>query len=204
MKSKLGVTLMILGAMLVIAALSLAVFNIHADREAEKKSMSVLVKLEEEITQRSETNNTNIELNVSHENLNETGTLDAIMVKNKNYIGIIDIPAINIKLPVLSEWNYDNLKIAPCRYSGTIDSSMILAAHNYSGHFGKLKNLILDDEVYFIDVNGKVYEFYVDYIEIIDGNSADKMLAGDWDLSMFTCTFDGTERVTIRCKKNTQ
>ncbi len=200
MKSKVGIILMTFGAMLVAAALSLAVYNIYTDKQAEKKSGTVLVKLEDEIAQRSDENINNNFIS-SNQNQDEIKDMETVSINSKNYIGIIDIPAIGIKLPVLSEWNYDNLDIAPCRYSGSIDDGLILAAHNYSGHFGKLKNLILDDEVYFIDINGRVYDFFVDHIEIIDGNQPDEMLAGDWDLSMFTCTFDGTERVTIRCKK---
>lgn len=200
MKGKVGIILMTFGAMLVAAALSLAVYNIYTDKQAEKNSSTVLVKLEEEITQRSDENISSDFIDNS-QNQDEVGDMETISINGKNYIGIIDIPTIGIKLPVLSEWNYDNLDIAPCRYSGSIDKGLILAAHNFTGHFGKLKNLILDDEVYFIDANGKIHNYYVDYIDTIDGNQADKMLAGDWDLTMFTCTFDGTERVTIRCRK---
>lgn len=196
MKSKIGIILMTLGAMFVTAALSLAVYNIYTDRQAEKNSGDVLIKLEEEISQRSETSS--IILN------NETDEKEAvsIAINNNEYIGIINIPSINIKLPVLKEWNYDNLDIAPCRYNGSItEGGFIIAAHNYSGHFGKLKNLVLDDEIYFTDTNGKAHIFYVDLIETINGNQPDKMLAGEWDLTLFTCNFDGTARVTIRCKK---
>lgn len=198
MRSKLGITFMTIGAVLVTAALSLAVYNIYMDREAGKKSSNVIINLEKKITQRSIENTNTYSAMIS-----EAGQEpEPIAVNNSNYIGIIDIPVINIKLPVLSEWSYDNLKISPCRYIGSItDGGFIIAAHNYTSHFGKLKDLMYDDEIYFIDTNGKAHEFFVSEIEEINGEDADRMEKGNWPLTLFTCNFDGTERVTIRCEK---
>lgn len=196
MRSKFGVTLMTIGAMLVTAALSLAVYNIYTDKEAEKKSSDILVILEEKITQKSLENTETFNTEITKVEA------QPIKVENNDYIGIVYIPAINIKLPVLSEWSYDNLKIAPCRYNGNVaDGEFIIAAHNYTAHFGKLKNLVCDDEVYFIDSSGEVYSFYVCDIESVNGSDPDRMLEGNWPLTLFTCNFDGTERVTIRCEK---
>lgn len=195
MKSRVGITLMTIGAMLIIAALSLVVYNIYTDNAAEKKSHEILMILEEEISERSQDSEFSII------NKEDTEEKESILINNDEYIGIIHIPAINIKLPVMKEWNYDNLKVSPCRYTGGVTTDdLIIAAHNYSAHFGQLKNLIYDDEIYFIDVNGKRYNYVVSSIEIVHGTDVDKMLAGDWPLTLFTCNFNGTDRVTIRCE----
>ena len=34
-----------------------------------------------------------------------------------DFIGVLRIPTLELELPVISEWNYPNLKSAPCRYS---------------------------------------------------------------------------------------
>ena len=36
-----------------------------------------------------------------------------------DFIGVLRIPTLELELPVISEWNYPNLKSAPCRYSGS-------------------------------------------------------------------------------------
>ena len=45
---------------------------------------------------------------------------NVINVRGNDYIGIIEIPALNLELPIMSEFTYDKLKIAPCRYFGSI------------------------------------------------------------------------------------
>lgn len=199
MKSKVGITLMTIGAMLIVSALSLVVYNIYTDKAAEKQSHNIIVTLEEEISKHTPNNTDLYDIgSVNYDNGDsEAGT---IVINNNEYIGIIYIPTINIKLPVMKEWNYDNLKISPCRYTGNVsEDNLIIAAHNYSSHFGQLKNLIYDDEIYFIDANGKKYGYIVSSIEIVNGSDVEKMLAGEWPLTLFTCNFNGTNRVTIRC-----
>lgn len=199
MKSKIGITFMTIGVMLIVAALSLVAYNIYADNSAEKKSHEILTILEEEINERLENNS--ISINANPTNNDETSNKnESIVINDNEYIGIIYIPDINIKLPVMKQWNYDNLKISPCRYNGDVKyNDLIIAAHNYSSHFGQLKHLVCDDLVYFIDVNGKTHDYVIKSIEIVNGQDVDKMLSGDWPLTLFTCNFNGSARVTIRC-----
>jgi sortase A len=117
------------------------------------------------------------------------------------YIGVIKIPAINLELPVLRDWSYKNLDIAPCRYSGgSVRGNLVIAAHNYSSFFKRLKELNSGDEIIFTNLSGfsRIYE--VDYIEFVNGYDVDSMLAGseNWDLTLFTCTWSGYSRVTVR------
>ena len=51
----------------------------------------------------------------------------------------------------------------------------------------------------FRDLDGNVWTYTVAGTEIIDGNDVERMEAGDWDLTLFTCTYGGQERFTVRC-----
>ena len=56
--------------------------------------------------------------------------------------GVLRIPTLGLELPVLNEWNYDLLQMAPCRYSGDVETDdLILMGHDYQSHFGKLEEL---------------------------------------------------------------
>lgn len=117
-------------------------------------------------------------------------------------IGVLEIPAIDLKLPVLSEWSYPLLKKAPCRYSGSAYlDNLVIAAHNYRTHFGKLKELEMGDEVIFTDAAGNRFEYKVAAVEALTPQSVEDMTSGEWALSLFTCTLDGKNRVTVRCEK---
>ena len=118
-------------------------------------------------------------------------------------IGVLEIPKIDLKLPVLSEWSYQLLKKAPCRYSGSAYlDNLVIAAHNYRTHFGKLKELETDDEVIFTDAAGNRFEYKVAAVEALTPQSVEDMTSGEWALSLFTCTLDGKNRVTVRCDFN--
>ena len=117
-------------------------------------------------------------------------------------IGVLEIPAIDLKLPVLSEWSYPLLKKAPCRYSGSAYlDNLVIAAHNYRTHFGKLKELETGDEVIFTDAAGNRFR-----IQSGGGRGTDSTKRGRYDKRRVgvkfvrMCTLDGKNRVTVRCE----
>ena len=76
----------------------------------------------------------------------------------------------------------------------------MIAAHNYSSHFGRLKNLSQGDEVTFTDVDGNVFSYVVAALETLSPYAVEEMTSGGWDLTLFTCTIGGKSRVTVRCE----
>lgn len=118
------------------------------------------------------------------------------------YIGVLSMPTIERELPVISEWSYPNLKISPCRYTGSAYlDNMVVCAHNYEIHFGLLKNLSYGDEITFTDIDGNVFTYEVKEIVTLQPGAVHEMTTGDWDLTLFTCTIGGATRVTVRCEK---
>ena len=94
------------------------------------------------------------------------------------------------------------MKLGRCRYRGDPrEIYLILAAHNYNSHFGRIKELNSGDEIVFTACDGSVYRYTVDFTEYVDGGDVEKMLSGssdDWDITLFTCTLSGQSRVTVR------
>lgn len=117
------------------------------------------------------------------------------------YIGVLEIPVLGLILPINSEWTEAAAESSPCRYRGSISNKdLIIAGHNYSSHFGSLHTLQIGDDVYVTDAGQKKHTYKVENIEIIHGAAIDKMEAGEWDLTLFTCDYMGTRRITIRCQ----
>lgn len=121
-------------------------------------------------------------------------------VKGSDYIGVLEIPRLKLELPVMSSWSYPKLRKAPCRFEGSAYSGdLIIAGHNYSRHFGRLKNLVKGDTVRFTDAAGNVFMYQVSGQEKLGGTDLTRMRAGEWDMTLFTCTYGGRSRVTVRC-----
>ena len=196
MKSKAGIFLMLAGGAAIIFSLIIIAVNIRLDSQGKKNSENVLNILESEISSYSEDEN-----NITYTDGNGLKKSKTISVDNNYYSGIIDIPEIGIKLPVMSEWNYDNLNISPCLfYNDEKNNRKIIAGHNYSSHFGKLKQLKQGDYIIFTNAENKRVIYKVLQTEILGSTDTDKMLGGDdRNLTLFTCSLSGYERVTVRC-----
>ena len=123
-------------------------------------------------------------------------------VDGQSYIGVLELQPLGFSLPIISQWSYPGLRIAPCRYTGSAyQNDLVIAAHNYTSHFGRLKELSPGDAVTFIDVDGNVFRYQVAEVETLPPYSVAEMTSGDWDLTLFTCTIGGQSRVTVRCER---
>ncbi len=214
-KNKKGRLLIIIGTVLLSAALSLVFYNNYRQRKSNESMQSVLddVKAQIVINTQSSANDDNIPgeskpdsfapPSHNHNNNSNQSTQEeqTVVVEEKEYIGVLSVPAINLELPVMSDWSYDDLYITACRYSGSIaEGNIIIAAHNYRYFFGPIDNLNSGDRISFTAVDGTVYNFEVSQSELVDGSDSASMKAGsdDWDLTLFTCTWSGTSRLAVR------
>lgn len=195
MRRKIGIICMILGAALVLGALSIFLYNQHEASEAEKSVSDILPQLQDEI-------GLDKTLPTDDEEMNYSGDMPTIEIDGYEYIGYLSIPSLGLELPVMSDWSYPQLRIAPCRYSGSIWSDdMVLMAHNYARHFGQLSRLSIGEEVTFKDVNGITITYEVMAIDTLNPTEVEDMTSGEYDLTLFTCTYGGKSRVTVRCDR---
>lgn len=117
------------------------------------------------------------------------------------YMGYLSIPEIGRELPVMSDWSDEKLKVSPCRYYGSIEAeNLVLAAHNYPGFFGHLKDLSVGDSLYFTDAGGNTREYVVSEFDVLHPDEVEKMISSGYPLTLFTCTEDERDRLTVRCE----
>lgn len=121
-------------------------------------------------------------------------------INGYGYIGYLSIPALELDLPVMSEWDYGRLKISPCRYYGsTKTDNLVIAAHNYRFHFGYLGHLKPGDTVVFTDMESETLRYTVTSVEQLMPTDVDKVKDTGDDLILYTCTYGGAKRITVRC-----
>ena len=183
---------MTFGALLIAAAGGLFVFNTLTENKAGESADEVLSEFEEVIGNSEKATVEN----------DEKGE-KTISLDGEKYIGIISIPSIGVELPVQSEYSLEKMKNAPCRYRGTLlDGDIIICAHNYRRHFGNLHHTSIGDKVYFTDAAGLTYTYEIVFAQRIDSYGIEEMTAdGDWDMTLFTCTYSGRQRYTLRLKR---
>ena len=195
-KRRIGLAMMLLGVLAIAAGLGLGGYNLWDSRRAGIEADAAL----ESIVQHRE--ETEADPDAFYEiPLDFQWELPVLEIDGRRYIGTLSIPAIDVELPVQEDWSLSLLKASPCRYMGSpYQGGMIVCAHNYATHFGRLKNLLPGDEVLFTDVEGNVFPYTVVKLEDLAGTAVEEMESGEWDLTLFTCTLGGQARVTVRCQ----
>ena len=203
MKADRGTAWINVGLLLIAAALFLSAYNEVASREARDSAQQVIVQLCETLPTETAAGAEETEApSVPEYLLDADREMPVQTINGQDYIGVLSIPSLELELPVISQWDYPSLKVAPCRYSGSLyQDNLIICAHNYASHFGKLKNLQLGDTVLFTDMDENVVTFQMVERETLGPPDVEGMKSGDWDLTLFTCTVGGQTRVTIRFER---
>jgi sortase A len=203
MRKGFGVCCIILGICCLIASVGFVVHNHWEEENAQNASKNILQDVRENIL-----DNTREESTLEESNQDESVEIPVdipqemltTQVNGYDCIGILSIPVLELELPVLTDWSYAKLQMAPCHYFGSYyEENFVIAAHNYQSHFGRLSALQPGDLILFTDISGTVYCYEVVLLETLPGNATEEMITSGFDLSLYTCTPGGASRVTVRC-----
>lgn len=205
-KSKAGTILITAGSLLLAAALILVGYNLVDEYRAGKTAEHVLEVLQQQMPAHEEQN---AQEDAAQEQtelpdyvLNPDMEMPTQEIEGNDYIGVVDIPSLGLSLPVMSEWSYSKLKIAPCRYHGSAYTGCLtIVAHNYRTHFGLVRDLPVGTQVFFTDVKGRQFSYEVSDVETIEATAIEDAVSSEWDLTLITCTAGGQARLAVRCLK---
>jgi len=121
-----------------------------------------------------------------------------IGIDGYEYIGYLYMEAIGVEVPVMADWDYTRLNIAPCRHFGSaLTDDLVIAGHDYRTHFAYIGQLKQGDRIIFTDVLGTVYNYTVEKSEILAADAVDAVQNSGYDLVLYTCTYTGTSRITV-------
>lgn len=205
-KTRLGNVLLAAGALFLAAALLLTGNNLVETYQAGQTSE----RLSQEVSSRIESQSQDADSLSQAALAGEEETPEYLRnpemempveeIEGNGYIGLLEIPALGLSLPVMSQWSYPNLKLAPCRYSGSAYAgNFTIAGHNYSTHFGPIGGLNAGDSITFTDMQGNRFAYEVQVVETLEATAVADMVSEEWDLTLFTCDLSGESRITVRC-----
>lgn len=217
---KCGSIFMAIGLLFLAAALILTLYNVWDESRADAAAQNVLEQLredsekewqqeakeveeyEEDQTEEEVGLQSPDEVEIPNYILNPNMSMPTTEIDGNSYIGTLYIEALGLSLPIMSDWSYEKLRIAPCRYSGSAyTQNLVLAGHNYRKHFSGLKSLSIGDRITFTDMDGNTFVYEVGDVEILQPTAVEEMTDSGWDLSLFTCTYGGQTRFTLRCRQ---
>lgn len=198
MKYKKGTGMIFAGLLMLSAALFLVLYNHSLNESARESVAEAVAAMEFAVPQRKQ-----IQPQIPETIPRAIREMPEIAINGQNYIGTLEIPSLDLTLGIISQWNEQRLQIAPCRYTGSIyTDDLVIAAHNYPAHFGKLKELQSGETVLFTDAEGVTNAYTVAAMEILMPENVEEMTDGTWDLTLFTCTYGGESRMAVRCSRS--
>ena len=204
-KNSKGNILIFLGILMILGAVGLAGYNFwdaNRAREAAEQITDQLIDKIDESVKDEETAAPYVDPNTP---------MPVEVIDGYEYIGILEIPSEDLSLPVMNEWDYTRLKISPCRFTGSYYSDdLVICAHNYDKHLGRLLNIDLGVDVYFTNVEGLTIHYIVTNRETVEPTDVERMIENtgnsetsllDWDMTLFTCNLGGQTRFAVRCSR---
>lgn len=207
MPKKMGIAIVAVGAVLILSALLLLLYNRYEDAHAGQEAENLLTDIEAAIAAQTTDTPAATMPNKGGNTATPSPTaldpeMPVVTLDGYEYVGYVEIPVLALKLPVMADWDYTRLKVAPCRQFGSSRTDdLVIAAHNYESHFGHLKDLSVGDTVTFTDMEGIVNTYSVEKIETLNPNEVDAVQNSGYDLVLYTCTKGGKTRVTVFCNR---
>lgn len=201
--SRFGYIFFLFGTVAILLAGLLFLNNHREDQKAFQRSEAVMLQFYTQTeTPEIWPDESGQEREIPDYILNPDMEMPTVEIDGNAYIGYLLLPTLDVELPVMSGWSYPGLRISPCRYTGSIyKGNAVIAAHNYDCHFGQLFHLKPGDPVQFTDVDGNVFRYEIVTHEVLEPTAVEEMTESDFELSLFTCTYGGATRYTIRCQQ---
>lgn len=198
-------------------------YDVYKRNKTKKNAQDVVNEFDNQISQqmikgRGEGNleqNTNIDINdiINNQNTtNETSDSNIARVTYKGFtmLGKIEIPKINLKLPVLDRATASSMEVSVgVAYGPGLNKvgNTVIMGHNYRDgtFFSNLYKVELNDLIYITDNTGErikytVYNVYETPASDISYASRDT--AGKREISLSTCTDDVQNRIIIWARED--
>lgn len=183
-----------IGGVLILLSAALLFYNVRVDDTVEKNTNTILESIEKSQVWKDR------ELLSGNVSGPSGGIKNVIEIDGYYYVGEIEIPSISLKLPIMEEYKYENLEIAPCVFAGQPGQpGFVIAGHNYRRHFQPVKELPDGTRILFHAADGREFVYEVSTLETIGPEEVEKMISDEWDMTLFTCTYTGKQRAALRC-----
>lgn len=127
--------------------------------------------------------------------------LPVMELDGKDYVGLLEFPVFQRKLPVAAVWDADAVSSYPHRFSGTAyDGSLVIGGSDDNGQLELLSRLELGDALHFTDMQGREFTYGVS--RIIRADSADRsvLTTQPGELCLFTRDSFSMEYIIVSCQ----
>ena len=151
--------------------------------------------------------NQNESLQEEDRNTITTGKVNDSKGNEYSVVGVVNIPKINCKYPIIAETTDQLLKVSVCKFWGANPNevgNLCIVGHNYknSKFFSKVPTMLIGDIVEITDLSGKTIQYRAYDIYTVDPSDTrctSQLTQGRKEVTLITCTNDTKQRVIVKC-----
>ena len=150
-----------------------------------------------------------IEEELNKEETQQSESLPELEFKGYKVEGIIEIPKINIKYPIIDHTNEETMKVSITKFWGPqaneIGNYTVAGHNNKDGTmFGKTKYLQIGDKIKLTNLKNETIEYEVFKIYSIDPDdvsSVERVESGTREVTLITCTNGHKNRLVTKARQ---
>ena len=180
----------VIGGLLVAGSLALLAYSSVHSAQAQKHNAEVVAQITTILPDRIDgvmDNYSNMEM-------------PAMQIAGEDYIGLLEIPAFGLTLPIGSSWDAGKVTSYPCRFWGTVyDGSLVVGGADQAGQLDCLDQIWDGSVVTVTDMTGSVFRYVVSRVERSKSAQAEVLLDDTADLSLFVRDAYNLEYIIVRC-----
>lgn len=192
--------LLVLFILAAIIVLGIIIFRVSKYKKNSEEAVEVVAQIEKEFEEVTKPNTDN-----------EVKEKVEVEYKGYSVVGIIEIPKINIKYPILNKTNDDSMQYSITKFAGGDVNSIgnfVVAGHNYldGSMFGKVKQLQIGDEIKLTDLYNNTVTYEIFDIYSVDPNDTSILESEDEEareVTLITCTKGHIERLITKAREKT-
>lgn len=150
-----------------------------------------------------------IEEELNKEETQQSESLPELEFKGYKIEGIIEIPKINIKYPIIDHTNEETMKVSITKFWGPqvneIGNYTVAGHNNKDGTmFGKTKYLQIGDKIKLTNLKNKTIEYEIFKIYSIDPDDVscvESVESGTREITLITCTNGHKNRLVTKARQ---
>ena len=188
-KGKFPIVL-VLGICLVVVSFTLIVGLQIRTHIGANESQKVVARMNELLFERIEG------VPGTYPNLN----MPILEINDIDYVALIEIPSLNLSLPVADVWNSQKLYHSPARFYGSCyDHSLVIGGADNSYQFSFCDKIDNGTVIIVTDMTGTQFSYTVSRVDRSKSAESNWLICRDYDLTLFCRDALSMEYVAVRC-----
>ena len=126
--------------------------------------------------------------------------MPVLEINDADYVALIEIPSLNLALPVADAWNSRKLYSSPARFFGSCyDHSLVIGGADNSHQFSFCDKIDNGTVITITDMTGTQFSYTVSRVDRSKSAESNWLISSDYDLTLFCRDTYSMEYVAVRC-----